>query len=275
MPGELESRRVVTRVVTANRGLTVEISSPTNDCGSSGACWGCGRVSEWIPVGARQHPLRLGTCRCAMRAHNTLRTSLAALLTKLTHPIVVDFTEWQGLAGVDAVDALARSAGAQAIEDFDVADAKEAIGGASAQQVARIGQRPRTGNRSPLRSLRRLSRDTPDRLTPCLCSGALHGNCTGARPSPRGRGPQRVERACFSATNNCALAGSASGERTWVSSDERQGTLFTPGKTLERIAKLWINTYSLDIIQSLPVHQAALATAALDPSMQWSCHVHT
>lgn len=74
----------------------------------------------------------------------------------------------------------------------DVADAEEAIR-ARRQQVARIGQCPRTCDRSPPRSLRCLSRDTPATATPWALQRALNGPFTGASPSPRGLGPQRVK----------------------------------------------------------------------------------
>src|SRR5438067_13816959 len=105
-----------------------------------------------------------------MCAHKRLRTSRAALLTKLTHPVVVDFHEWWGLEGVDAIGAHSR-AGATPIEDFDGADAKEAVQGAPAQQWPASANTRERGIGGPPRSLRCLSRDTPARLTPWLCSG--------------------------------------------------------------------------------------------------------
>jgi hypothetical protein len=104
--------------------LTVELSSSTNHLGRVvcvGVEWG---VSELAPVGARQHPRRIGMWLCCPCAHNTLRTSRAVVLTKLTHPVVVDFDEGRGPDGVDAQRALARRPTGEDIHD--VADAEEA-----------------------------------------------------------------------------------------------------------------------------------------------------
>ena len=133
-----------------------------------------------------------------MCAHNTLRTSRATLLTKLTHPVVVDFNECWGLEGVDAIGAFARRRlpGDRKTSRSPMQDAKAGHLGRAGTAGGPHRPIPRErGNRSPPRSLRCLSRDTPARLTPWLCSGPCTGPSLGQAPSPRGLGPQRVERA--------------------------------------------------------------------------------
>jgi hypothetical protein len=88
-----------------------------------------------------------------------------------------------------------RAPGRHAIEDFDVADAKEAVQGAPAQQWPAIGQYPRTGNRSPATIAALLVQGYTRPANAVALQRALHGPFTGASPSPRGLGPQRVERA--------------------------------------------------------------------------------
>ena len=70
---------------------------------------------------------------CCTCAHNTLRTSRAVVLTKLTHPGVVDFDEWLGSDGVDAKRALARPRPTgEDIDDAADDDAEEGDQGAPA-----------------------------------------------------------------------------------------------------------------------------------------------
>jgi hypothetical protein len=121
-----------------------------------------------------------------MCAHNTLRTSRAALLTKLTHPVVVDFNEWWGLEDVNVPRRSKTST--SPIQEKSLRAATNTAGGphrANAREWA-IG--------APSRSLR------------CLCPGihtpgiamalqrALHGPFAGASPQPpRPRAAKRRE----------------------------------------------------------------------------------